>query len=494
MIFRSSKNKTLWIFFSLAVLTVLIVILDFQHEKNKQKEKEKESTIITFPQEQIAQIEIYENKLGQNKDLKLRLKRTSEGWFIQEPIQELADQDLVKKFIDDLVKEKTSEKVSIDPDVDLTIFGLKEAKGSIVVINNINEKNEVQIATKKNYQGDVFIKKSDSNDVYLADREWYTRIGLSDFDFRDKKILKRPMAGIAELSVKNPKGDFKLSYQDSNWKSVDQSEWKLDQNKVRDVLGFYTNPIITEFTNKGTLTAEDLIKYGLNLPIAQMTLSFKKTSSTEAEKNLLDSYNWILSMDKEKHYFVFSKQSQQLLRIEAADAARILNVDLDVLRDRKLAFQFDQKLAHEIIFQSEIGTTRFVKEKSSWVLKEKASDEATPTPELVDNFLKKLSEIEVYEFASSLNSLPEKLTTKIAITDPEGKSLVVFNLANTSGTILAKKSKLKNKSTDRLVLIKSSLEKSAFYLLPASLKGLNIDYFFKKVETGAISNPNEGKR
>lgn len=476
------KNKQIWLMTGLAALAAGLAIFDLQKEKYDSEKKDEKAKVISFSADQVSQIEIFSTGGKANSDKNtdamvkmVRLKKTIDGWVFEEPLQEAADTSAVLEFVEGLVTEKTTETVASGEDLDLRVFGLDQPKGRLVVQNNLGEKIEIAVSAKKNYQGESFIRRNEEKNVFLASSNWLSKIEKSDFDFRDKRLLKRSMAGIKSLAIQNSLERFNLLYQDQSWKLEEHSEWKLDQNKVRDVLGFLTNANISTFLKSSEVTSDDMKNFGLSSPKASITAQFDNSE-----------IKWQLGQSSEKLNTVLIGQPSQIVSVEAAEAAKILNLKKDLLRDRKEFLAFAKAQVHRIEVQGAEGLSVFSKKGEAWKIDQKASTELNIAPELVQNFVQKLDELQVAEFLENKTSLPEKFVKNIKLFDDKEKLLLDLKLAEPA--------KKKTQQGERmLVVAQSNLSKDYFTLDSPQVRGLNIDSLLKSMPQDTSKSTEEKK-
>lgn len=477
------KNKQIWLMAGLAVTAASLAIFDIQKEKFDSEKKDEKARVISFLADQVSQFEIFSSgskaALDKNSEsvVKLiRLKKNKDGWSFEEPQQEAADNSAVLEFVEGLVTEKTIETVASGEDLDLRVFGLDQPKGRLVVQNNLGEKIEIAVSAKKNYQGETFIRRNDEKNVYLASSNWFSKIEKSDFDFRDKRLLKRSMAGIKSLSIQNSIEYLALQYQEQGWKLEDHPDWKLDQNKVRDVLGFLTNTNISTFLKNSEVTSEDMKKFGFLSPKATIIAQFDGSQ-----------VKWQLSQNNEKLNTVFISQPSQIVSVEAAESAKILNLKKDLLRDRKEFLAFAKTQVHRIEVQGAEGQSRFSKTGESWKIEQKANADLNIAPELVQSFIQKLDELQVAEFLESKTSLPEKFVKNIKLFDEKDKLLLDLKLAEPA------KKKMQQGGERMLVVAQSNLSNDYFTLDSAQIRGLNIESLLKSMAQDSSKSVQEKK-
>jgi hypothetical protein len=473
------KSKPILILASATLVAVAYAVYDFQSEKSQELKKAERSRIVGFEPAQVNQIEILSRDVSESSSKtgnpllsnKIKLVRGQDGWKLEEPIQEIADQKEVQDFVDGLVTEKADEVLLEGEQVDWKVFGLDEPKGQIVVQNNLGESKTIFVSSKKNYQGDAFLKRDQEQRVLLASSTWFSKVEKRPMDFRDKRLLRKPLAQAKELGFQSGDDRFTLKYEDLKWSSPDKPTFKLDQNKVRDFLAILSNPVLTDVVKESNPTPDEAKKWGLSKPRSKISVKFADDSTWTAT----------LGRDADKNNYVQLSEPSFVVKIPAADAEKLATLKLDTLRDRKEPFEFKKQDVKKIEIRSAAGATELELKGSDWEPVKKAKADLKVESEKVNGFLVKLGGLEVAEFIDKKMPLPGKSPKTVALKDESGK--VIFELK------LGEQQKKKVNGQDRsLIVTQSNLFPETVTLDEGSVKALGIDEFLgdaEKNKTGA---------
>ena len=461
-------KKKNWILFAGLTLAVAgYALFDLKNEKRKEEIKEEKSKVISFRPDQINEISVLLKEVtkttkegGEVLSNKIKLIRTPEGWKLEEPIQEVADQAAVDEFIEGLTTEKAEEIKPTSGEVDWKVFGLDEPRGEIDLQNNLGEKVSFLISSKKNYQGDAFLRRNQDMIVLLASSTWFTKLEKRPFDFRDHRLFKKSTALVTEMSVENTEGHFAIQLADGKWKSSGHEDWKLDQEKTNEFMQNLTGSLVEGFEKEAAPTPEEIKKWGLKTPRAVIHLKLKEGGLWEAT----------LGRDHDLTNRVMVSDPLLVAKISAPNAEKFADVTLDVLRDRHELLAFKSEDVRSVEIQSMAGTTELRLQGKSWEANKKAFPELKVDSNQVGGLLVRLESLQVGEFLDRRTSLPDKTAKTVILKDEAGKVLLQLKFGETR--------KLKVHGRDRAsVIVQSAAQADPFSIDEGSYKTLGLEPF-----------------
>lgn len=183
---------------------------------------------MTLNFEHVDRIEIQKDKEH------IVIKRDVDGWRLESPLKDLADNQVADSFVKDIYPERILEVANEESSIDWTKYGLNPPAATISLTDSAGAQNVFHISNKKNFESNIFARKGDDNRVIVITPAWENRIQKTAMDFRDRRVLRKSIATVDELTLKNEKGSFSIRRKDGRWQVVDGKE--LDQNKVRKFL------------------------------------------------------------------------------------------------------------------------------------------------------------------------------------------------------------------------------------------------------------------
>ena len=274
------NNKVLLATVAGVALLVAGVLGDSFYQKNKKENEQASLQILNLNPNQVEEIHFT------NKDEEVTLKRTVDGWEMLEPVKDQADNDWIADFLVAVAEDRAYE-VAVDGEltgepVSWKTFGLETPLATYEWVDSLGQKNSVAISSERNFEAKHFLRKNNENRVLIGSSAWFDRAQRGSMDFRDRRFLRRRIASVTEVKVKNRHGEFHLKRDGADWQlylpGSDQKrtlpEGKaVEQNKVREFLKGLADGKARYFEVEGSSVKQaPLKKYGLDRPRASLTL------------------------------------------------------------------------------------------------------------------------------------------------------------------------------------------------------------------------------
>ncbi len=434
-------KKTTWFAIFVAVLVGATYYFEFYLSGKEEIRKSNESKIVSFPVDQINQVEI-ENKFG-----KILLKRDDTGWSLEEPIKDWADNQFVEDFINGLAGEKSIDTIeSKDKNLNWSIFGLDKDFTKVIFINQQGSAILIQVSAKKNFEGNSFLRRADENKVLVGTAQWALRSQKSPLDFRDKRLFRGKIASVEGINIKSQKDEFRLINKGNKWISENNPELKLDQNKVREIL-----------TSLNEIQANDFMDKALAQAPA------KATTKAKIDLKLKDK-TWSAEIKQlaDKSIIAVTSDPQFILKLEPGQTDKFFEMTLMGLRDRKEPFDFLNLSVRRIEINTKLKKMILTKDKETWYLDGDAK--ASMDQNAIRNFIMRLSDSSVTEYLDKSEQMGFKDSeNRIILKAEDGK--ILYDLS--WGPSIKKKALIGEKT---LILAKSNLFKDVFALEPSVIE------------------------
>ena len=455
------KNKgSVWLIVA-TVVAVGYAYFEFSSEKKKESIKTEQAQIFQWKYEDISEIELQINddatKSQGAKRASIKLSLLDEKWKMMEPLEDSADNDEVKEFIEAMLKEKSTETIKEEGrSLDWKIFGLEKPKGVLRIKNKVGEVLTVSIADKKNYQGDSFIRRNQEDKILVSSSGWFLRLDKKPQDFRNKHLMRRLVADLTMLSVAQDKEKYSIALKSDKWTSIEHSQWALDQNKVREFIQNLNKPYVSEFLKEGSVATADLKNYGLNSPKLFLSADFKDGKKWSAK----------FGQDKDKNNFVWISEPEFIVKLTSVEAEKFYNVHLSGLRNRSEPFDFPKQNVKKIELKTALKTTELELKGEKWEVA-KSDSKVNIEPTKIDSLLTKLRDLKVAEFIDkSVTFSSDKKT--VSLKDQEGKSIFEIQMGETQ--------KKKIDGVDKSVVVaKTNLFTETITIEQDSIQGLGIE-------------------
>lgn len=204
----------------------------YEHAQDKKKEMQKleETRLLTVKFDQVNEIEI--DKISE----KIVLKRSVDGWTVESGVRDFADNQAVENFINQFVTDKIVDVAKEGEPLDEVPYGLDQPQAVIVLKATDGRADQFKISAKKNFEDNPFIRRNGEPRILVANSAFAKNATKTVNDFRDRRFLRKKIASVHGVKVKNETGVVEVSQQDEKWILTAQPHEALDQNRVREFL------------------------------------------------------------------------------------------------------------------------------------------------------------------------------------------------------------------------------------------------------------------
>jgi uncharacterized protein DUF4340 len=431
-----NMKKTSWFAIFVALLVGITYYFEFYQTHREDIKKTEASKIVAFPPDQINQIEV------QNKSGKILLKRDTDGWRLEEPVKDWADNQFTEDFVSGLIGEKSIDTITTsEGEPNWPVFGLDKDFGKVIFTNQAGKSISVDVSAKKNFEGNSFLRRDSEKQVLVATSQWDLRTGKAPLDFRDKRFFRGKIGSVEGVKIKSQKDDFELVNKDGKWINEKNPKLKLDQNKVREILTSLNEIRATEFLDKGPAAASQ----------AKITLKLKDKS-----------WSGEIKQDASKVFYGITSDPVFNLKLEAGQVDKFVNMTLMGLRDRKEPFDFQNLIVRRIEVSTPLKKFTLIKDAETWMLEGDAK--AAIDQNAVRGFITRLSDTGVTEYLEKKEQAGFKdPQNKMVLKDENQK--VLFEV--TWGPELTKKALV---GTKKLILVHTSLFEDVIGLDPTVIE------------------------
>lgn len=429
---------------AVAVLLAVTYYFEFYRVTSEEKQKAAEAKIIPYPPDQIHQVAV-ENEHG-----KVLLKRDADGWRLEEPVKDWADNTFAEDFVGGLSIEKALDVASEGEAVQWSVYGLDKNPARIAFTNQKGETTVLSVSEKKNFEGNSFLRRNQENKVLVASPQWSLRAKGRAIEFRDKRLFRGKISAVSTIGVKSLKEEFKLVQKDSKWIAEKDSTLTLNQNRIREIL-----------TSLNETTAVEYVE----------ALPKKSTPQAKISLKLTDK-DWSAELfaTEEKAIYAVTSDPAFVMKLTPGQGEQFFQMTLSDLRDRKEAFDFNKLSTRRIELQTPLKKTILVKTGEVWNVE--GNPEAKVDAEAVKNFLARLGESAITEFLTEKEQAGFKNPqNSILLKDENGELLLQLAW----GPALTKKTGAVEKN---LVLAKTNLYSEPFGLDQNVIESWGINNLF----------------
>jgi len=446
------KKSNLFYLFVL-LLSISVYYFDYYKVEKDQQTKDKAAILIPFLTDEISQIEL------KNASGDLELIKKDSHWILKKPVEDLAASDEITGWIQTLTTEKSTEKIGEGEVFDWSTYGLDKPKANLIVTSTSGKKIQLQIAERKSFEGNSFIKKDNEKNVYVASAVWASLMEKSIKELRDKRILREPLKELEEVVIAKGNQSTHFLLKEGKWIIKDKPTWHLDQNKVREIINLSQDIKTSEFVLETEPNKTQLEAFGFSANSIKVTYYLKGVKSFVFE----------FAQDKSKKWYAWPYDLKRLVKIEDASINKVAQLNLMDLRDRELPFIFNKDEVKKLNIISD-KKMELSKEGEAW----KATGSGAVEQTEVNDFLEKLRQLRVAEFMDGKDTAPgiDAEKKRFILADAKGKSLFDLKIGNSF-------KKKEDKTEKNFVYAKSSIYPDVIVLKEEDLATLTSDKLVK---------------
>ncbi len=236
------------IYFLLGIFLIFVIIYFLLVQKEKKTFSP--GKVENFLQLDSALVDRIEFK---KFDTKLVFQKTDQQWYIVEPDSYRADNNALGQLLSTASHLEVGEVISSNPKKQF-FFQVDTAVGTgLVFFDGENRVASLVIGKMSSDYLHVYLRKTDSDDVYLA-KGYFTRLANRKIDqWRDRRIFTFDPTQINEIELSRGKDKFRLTKEDTLWQ-LSQSPYQkssvADSKKAEDYVRTLANMKADEFARK----------------------------------------------------------------------------------------------------------------------------------------------------------------------------------------------------------------------------------------------------
>lgn len=404
-------TKSRIFYFFVILLVASVYYFDYYRGEENNKRKEQDSILLPFLKDQISHIEL------KNKSGEIKLSKSEKGWEFIKPVVDITDAGETEGWLQALITEKTSEKIGENESFEWSTYGLDKPEATLVVSSKDGQKIRLELSSKKNFEGNPFIKKNDEKVVYVGTYVWTSLFGKEAKELREKKIMRSPLADLESVLFVQPKSRLELQLKDGQWLAPIHTDWKLDQNRVREIVNIVQELRAVDYVQEVEPTKEQMVTYGFAAAPLNVDFRLKGGQSWHAE----------FGTDKDKAWFVWPKDLRRVAKVDAAQVEKLIKANLEDLRDREIPFMFSRDDVKKLSINND-KVLALAKEGEAW----KATPPGTVESTEVNQLLDQLRQLRVAEFLDGRSTAPgiDLAKRRFLLADSEGKSILELKIGD----------------------------------------------------------------
>ena len=406
-----------------------------QQQKEEQEEEKKDLIFSSLDSTQVQSVSI------KREDGNIRFFRQGEGWYMDSPVKDTADRDLIGDWLESLFSEKV--RVIKEKGASWSEYGLDKNVKSIEITTTSDENLKLDISYYSAFDGHFYIKKGEK--LLLGKTSWATLVNKKGNYFRSYKLLNvKGHPTYLRYSSKPFKAHLK--WENHEWKWEEDSVFPLSHSDLESYWASLSNVSFEKQTYPDT--EEFRQKFKLLKPAIELDMKFKKDKNWSVKISHEVDGKFYTLLSTRDYIFVLNKDQRD----------RILLTE-KTIRDHRQPFQFEKDQVHFMELKGYGVDIQLKKEQEDWMLlraeiqkeeskkvsKEKGNVEKSTNEEekaklVEDKIEKKLNKAELQNVFNRIKILSAKQyfgekksfikTSYLILEDKEGKILLNMDLSD----------------------------------------------------------------
>ncbi len=195
-------------------------------------------------QEDVERVEVVSSR-----DPKRVFVKKDDKWLIEEPIRATANKWQVDDIVRDVVDLKYSKKYEKNapgrPKDETT--RLDAPPFTVTLIAKGDKKLSLQIGQRTPTGRDTYVKKPDSDTIYVGDKDLHQALNKRLSDIRDKRVTDFKMEEVVRVKVEGGADSFELVKSNNDWMLESPVRGRADKTKAETVARTLSSMYAQEF-------------------------------------------------------------------------------------------------------------------------------------------------------------------------------------------------------------------------------------------------------
>jgi hypothetical protein len=264
------------------ILLIIVLIIGayyFFYERGRPSTEElekKAERIFDFVTDDVTALRITRDATGAAAGAaEIFLVKTEDRWRLEKPLSYKASSSEVDQILSQL---ETLEFDRMVEGGDPSQLGLENPRLRVKLFLKDNVQIAFAMGSEDAIGQGVFLKRADSETVYVVKKYVFDRLDKETNDFREKKLFDLARWDVTVLEAKGPEQSFRFEQKDGNWFIVSPVHDYGDRKKIESLMDKLIGLQIAEFADD---KPEDLSKYGLLPGKEAYRLSLRSGEKTE---------------------------------------------------------------------------------------------------------------------------------------------------------------------------------------------------------------------
>ena len=338
-----------------AVLAAILIVLgafyyvyEIRLGPEREKVESRKGRVFTLEPADVAELEL------KRADSTVKLKRESDGWQIQAPVNARGDRGAVDETVTSVVTARMDREIEADPKA-LGDYGLDKPAAEITLRLKDGKQAGLILGAKSPTGVWVYAREAGKPAVFVVGDSVLRDSTRPVAEFRDKTVLAFEQREVTGLEIDTRDDKIALEQAEGRWKLIRPRPLPADTDTVRDFLEKLRAARVKEFAADAP---SSLQPYGLDKPV-RIDLQTGRDKD-RATKTLL-----IGRADTAKKGVYAMRPGESTVMLIPDETWTAVPKNVAVLRDKSVV-AFDRDKVATIQIESAKGAVTLAKDGDRW--------------------------------------------------------------------------------------------------------------------------------
>lgn len=296
----------------------------------------REKKLLDVAKDNVSRMEL---KFADGTQVECAMEKA--GWVLKKPVEDQGNKDEIDKVIDKLKDlEVDKDDFVAEEAADLAKYGLDKPQ-LVAVVYQKDVSQTVLVGKKAEGKTDkLYAKRKDEPTIVAIKKSFLDDVKKKPKDLRDKKLARVEKDDVQAAEIKCGDQLVVMAKKDSDWLLSKPKEMKADTWEVEELFTALGKLEVDDFVED---KPADLAKYGLDKPMAEITLTLKE------KKGVRKVIVGAKQKDGDKYYMRRAGQEPVLL-VDAKDLVKKVASGYLAFRKR-LVLEFSKSNAKKLTVQ-----------------------------------------------------------------------------------------------------------------------------------------------
>ena len=325
----------------------------------------------------------------------IKLEKKKEKWWLQEPLNYLANEERVKSLLNDLKYLEAIELFQVkNPEKELEKYGLKNPR-FVLRANWGKEQIELRVGRETAFTNAVYAQfQKGVSEVRVIDRAIVDKLAQNFNNWRDRQVLSFDPNTVTKIILRNAVKEMELQKKKGEWYVIRPLYARASNQHISTLLQKLQEAQVESFVSEDK---SNVSAWGLSEPQLRVQLFNAEKKERVATLQLGNIKTDDLSV-------LFARRGGEATVFTlSTNVLEFLSLSTESYRDKKLARFSPEKVSRIRLYQNGILTHHVFQTNGIWFsTQDNLSHQLNASA--LNSFLSRLSELEVYHFVEDTSA------------------------------------------------------------------------------------------